>query len=270
MMLIEAMVALGIAAVAQAPSGVNSNTVGGMQASSIWELVVKGGPMMVPILLCSMIALTIVIERAVSLRRSRVIPPGFLDGLKRALEGDRGREAGLEHCRADGSPVATVFEAAIRRLHEPLDLLERHIQEAGERVVIRLRRFLRALSVIASIAPLMGLLGTIFGMINAFQTVAGSGEALGRTELLAEGIYEALITTAAGLLVAIPVLIAYHWISAKIDGLVVQIDEMTVAFVEDHALVHSAKFKHSLVAPDTRGNGAKPDAASRTAAPAGV
>jgi len=81
----------------------------------------------------------------------------------------------------------------------------------------------------------MGLLGTIFGMIRAFQTVATSGEALGKTELLAEGIYEAMITTAAGLIVAIPALVCYHWLSAKVQGLVMDIDEMTVEFIEDLA-----------------------------------
>ena len=81
----------------------------------------------------------------------------------------------------------------------------------------------------------MGLLGTIFGMIKAFQTVATSGEALGKAELLATGIYEAMITTAAGLLVAIPTLIAYHWISAKIEALAIEMDRVTCEFVEEYA-----------------------------------
>ena len=132
-------------------------------------------------------------------------------------------------------PVANVCLAGLRRLGGSRELVERHIQEAGRREVIRLRRYLRVLSVIAAVTPLMGLLGTIFGMIRAFQTVATSGEALGKTELLAEGIYEAMITTAAGLLVAIPALIGYHWISARIEQLVAQMDQMTCEFVEDYA-----------------------------------
>lgn len=95
----------------------------------------------------------------------------------------------------------------------------------GDRLDFRLRKFLKLLSVIAGIAPLMGLLGTIFGMIRAFSTVASSAEAMGKTELLAKGIYEAMITTAAGLLVAIPVLIAYHLLSARVDRLMLQMDE---------------------------------------------
>jgi biopolymer transport protein ExbB len=92
---------------------------------------------------------------------------------------------------------------------------------------------MRVLSVIAAISPLMGLTGTIFGMIKAFQTVATSGDALGKTELLATGIYEAMITTAAGLLVAIPALILYHVISARVDRLVAELDETCIEFIDD-------------------------------------
>lgn len=203
---------------------------------SIWDFVVKGGPMMVPIGICSLVALTVIVERLVSLRRSNVIPDDFLSGLKKAMDGDDadGSKA-LAYCNDSDSPLAQVFGAAIKRLREPIELLEKHIAEAGERVVVKLRKYMRVLSVIASISPLMGLLGTVFGMITAFQTVAVSGEALGKTELLARGIYEALITTAAGLLVTIPAVVCYHWISSKIDGLVRDIDHMIVEFVEEHA-----------------------------------
>ena len=94
---------------------------------------------------------------------------------------------------------------------------------------------MRALSIIAAITPLLGLLGTIFGMIRAFQTVAMSGEALGKAELLAEGIYEAMVTTAAGLLVAIPAMICYHWLSARIERLASELDRAAVDFVATYA-----------------------------------
>ncbi|MBU0716937.1 MAG: MotA/TolQ/ExbB proton channel family protein [Planctomycetes bacterium] len=208
----------------------------GAQIQSVWDFVVKGGPMMIPIAICSLVALTVVIERLFSLRRRVVIPTGFLPGLQAALgSGSGDRESALAFCRADGSPTARVFATGIRRLGEPIELLEKHVQEAGEREVLKLRKFLRLLSVIAAISPLMGLLGTIFGMIKAFQTVAMSGEALGKAEMLAKGIYEAMITTAAGLLVAIPTLIAYHWISARIESLVVEIDQMSCEFIEEYA-----------------------------------
>ncbi len=218
--------------IAQAPTNRGGDPAGNaaVQIQSIWDFIVKGGPMMIPIVLCSFIALTVIIERLISLRRSVVIPPGFRPDLEQLL-GDR--DKALDYCNQNASPVAEIFAAAIKKTNHPIEVLDRSVKDAGRRVIIRLRKYLRALAVIASISPLMGLLGTIFGMINAFQTVASSGEALGKTELLAEGIYEAMITTAAGLLVAIPVLVAYHWIFSRTDGLVLDIDRMIVDFVDE-------------------------------------
>ena len=206
---------------------------------SLWELAVKGGPMMIPIGICSVIGLAVLAERTLRLTRRSVIPPTFLPGLESRLDehGSDRREA-IGYCVNDGSIIAQVFEAGVRSLDEPTDTVERRIQEAGERAAMRLRVRLRTLAVIASVTPLMGLLGTIFGMIQAFQTVATSGDALGNTELLAGGIYEAMITTAAGLLVAIPALLAHHWIAARIESRVVEIDRMTVDFVHKHAAPH--------------------------------
>lgn len=207
-----------------------------VEIESIWDFVTKGGPMMVPIGIASLVALAVLVERFVSLRRRKIIPPGFLPSLRSALnDGSGNTNRALEFCKANGSPVANVFAAGIKRLHEPVALLEKHIGDAGEREVFKLRKNVRVLSVIASVAPLLGLLGTIFGMITAFQTVAMSAEALGKTELLAKGIYEAMITTAAGLSVAIPALIGHHWVSAKIEHLVTEIDQMTVDFFEEFA-----------------------------------
>lgn len=224
-----ALLAIAQTAVAQAVAG-------GVKVQSIWDLAIKGGPVMIPIGLCSIVALTVIVERLVSLRKSRVLPGGFFSGLVERMEnnGSGDREKALEYCRSNASPVANMLAAGIKHLAGPVDVIEKRVQEAGEREVFKLRKYARLLSVIASIAPLLGLLGTTFGMITAFQTVAASGEALGKTELLAKGIYQAMITTAAGLMVAIPVLIAYHWISAKVDALVAEMDRRAVDFIEEH------------------------------------
>lgn len=207
-----------------------------VELQSVWDFLVKGGPMMVPIVVCSLVALSVMVERIISLRRSVIIPPDFLPNLKDALDRSGGDAAGaMDHCRRNGSPIARILEQGLRRLGEPVELLERHIAEAGRREVLKLRKFSRLLSVVAAITPLMGLLGTIFGMIAAFQTVAASGEALGKTELLAGGIYQAMITTAAGLCVAIPALIGFHWMSARVDSLVLDMDHITADFVEQFA-----------------------------------
>ncbi len=207
-----------------------------VQVHDVLDFVKKGGIMMIPIGLCSLVALSIIVERSISLRRGKIIPDSFLPGLRGLLkQRPRDTKRAVAYCRERPSPIANIFAAGIKKLDRSVDAAEKHIQEAGEREVLSLRRFLRGLAVIASIAPLLGLLGTILGMIRAFQTVALSADALGKTELLAEGIYEAMITTAAGLVVAIPVLVCYHWLSARIDRLVMDIDRMTVDFLDEYA-----------------------------------
>ncbi len=204
--------------------------------NTIWDFVVKGGPMMIPIFICSLFALGVFVERVSSLGKATIIPPDFLDGLHEIMRSPtRDRTAALAYCHDSKSPLGPILAAGIKRLNATPELMEKHVQDAGERSLLTLRKNVRVLTVIASICPLLGLLGTIFGMIDAFQTVAISGEALGKTELLAEGIYEAMITTAAGLLVAIPVLIGYHYLTARIDGLVSEMDRLTVDFLDEHA-----------------------------------
>jgi len=204
--------------------------------NTIWDFVVKGGPMMIPIFICSLFAFGVFVERLSSLGKTTIIPPDFLDGLHEIMRSPtRDRSAALAYCYDSKSPLGPILAAGIKRLDATPELMEKHVQDAGDRSLLTLRKNVRVLTVIASICPLLGLLGTIFGMIDAFQTVAISGEALGKTELLAEGIYEAMITTAAGLLVAIPVLIGYHYLSARIDGLVTEMDQLTVDFLDEHA-----------------------------------
>ncbi len=209
-------------------------TAQGSASTSLWELAKKGGPMMIPIGICSLVALGVVFERLVTLRRSNVIPGGFMKGLKKTLSATGGdREAALAYCNKSRSPIGRICAGGINRAGRTIETIEKRIMEAGEHEILRLRKYLRSLAVIASISPLLGLTGTIFGMIRAFQTVAFSGEALGKTEQLAEGIYEAMVTTAAGLLVAIPALIFYNLLSSKIDGLVAEMDRVSIEFAEE-------------------------------------
>ncbi len=235
------MTSLSAAVLAQA-SGPADPIPESVQVQNIMDFLQKGGIMMIPIGLCSLVALTVIIERLITLRRKSVIPPKFLPGLRKLMTGKPGNtEAALNYCRQNKSAIANVFAAGIRKIdRRSPEAVEKSIEDAGEREVLKLRKYLRALSVIASVTPLLGLLGTILGMIVAFQTVAISGEALGKTELLAEGIYQAMITTAAGLSIAIPVLICYHWISGKIEKLVADIDQMTVDFVDEFGDGHPA------------------------------
>jgi len=191
---------------------------------SLWGIITQGGYLMLPIAICSLILVAFVLERAISLRRGRVIPKPFV---KRFLEqlrsGELKRERALELCEENGSPVAEVFAGAVRKWGRPAVEVEQAIIDAGERVTNGLRRYLRVLNGVATVAPLMGLLGTVVGMIRAFNDIA-TASALGRPERLAEGISEALLTTAFGLSVAIPALIFYLFFVSRVDRLIIEID----------------------------------------------
>ncbi len=206
------------------------------QGSSVWEFVVKGGVMMIPIGACSLVMIAVLAERFMVLRKGNIIPSNFMKGLDRTLRApvateERRRDA-LHYCKSNASPIASICAAGIRRLSAPIEVIEKHLSAEGEHQVFHMRKHMRALAVVASIAPLLGLLGTILGMIRAFQTVAISGEALGKTEMLAGGIYEAMITTAAGLFVALPAIIGHHWVSAKVEHLAADMDRIAFDLVE--------------------------------------
>ncbi|MEK6644196.1 MAG: MotA/TolQ/ExbB proton channel family protein [Planctomycetota bacterium] len=201
-----------------------------LRVHSILDFVTKGGPTMLAIVACSLVALAVIVERLVMLRWRNVISPGLLAGLS-AVAGDR--EKALAFCKLDGSPAASLLSAAIRRRGESRDAIEKSVEEAGRRETVRLRHRMRVLGALPQVSTMLGLLGTIFGMIKTFQAVAASGQALGKTEMLAKGIFEAWTNTAAGLIVAIPVLIAYHALLGRIDMLVVELDRVAVDFVEE-------------------------------------
>lgn len=231
----------------------DAETAGGLQMQSVWDYVVKGGILMIPIGICSLLTVTLITERLTSLRRQRIVPKAFLPALKKSIKEDGfDRKKLLTVCKKYRSPAANVMTMAIKRLGMPLEVIERHIEESGMREQLKLRRFLRGLSVIAAVSPLLGLLGTIFGMIEAFQTVADSGDAMGQAEMLATGIYQAMVTTAAGLIVAIPALLGYHFIAARVDRLVVEMDSVAAEFIEeliDHHLNSSATSTLGAPAP---------------------
>lgn len=196
---------------------------------TVWDLTLKGGVLMIPLAAASLVALAVVIERSLSLRRAAIIPP---DELAEAQRLQRSGAGALAYCEKRSSPLAALLTAALKHWAAAPQRREQVIHQAGGRVLFKLRKNLRVLGLIAAIAPLLGLLGTIFGMIRAFSTVAKSAEALGKTELLATGIYEAMVTTAAGLLVAIPTLVAHHLLSGRIERLMAELDEAVAKFLD--------------------------------------
>ena len=193
---------------------------------SLLEIMRKGGILMYPIALCSVIMVAFAFERLVSLRGGRVIPKPFVTRiLQQIRDGQLERDQALLLCEESRSPVAEVFAGAIRKWGRPAVEVEQGILDAGERAAYGLRRYLRAFNTVYTVSPLLGLLGTVTGMIRAFNAVAVS-DALGRPELLANGISEALLTTAAGLTVAIPALLLYLYFTSRVDRLVVEMDSL--------------------------------------------
>lgn len=193
---------------------------------NLLQIIYAGGPMMVPIIACSFLLCVFVLERLVMLRRGRVIPRPFVKRfLEQLREGQLDQESALELCQENKSPISTIFAGALRRWGKPAVEVEQAILDEGERVANGLRRYLRLFNGISTLSPLLGLLGTVYGMIHSFNSIA-SASGMGKPELLAAGIGEALITTAGGLTVAIPALIAYLFFVGKVDGMVVELDSL--------------------------------------------
>jgi len=192
--------------------------------TSLWDALLAGGPLVLPIVVCSFTLLLVVFERTLSLRRRRVAPRLFVERfLLKVSEGALDRQQALQLCEDNASLIAGVFAAALRKWGKPAVEVEQAVLDEGERAASEMRRYLRVINGVATVCPLFGLLGTVWGMIEAFNAIATSN-AMGRAELLAGGISGALLSTAAGLGVAIPALIGYLFFVGRVDMLVMEID----------------------------------------------
>lgn len=207
----------------------------------MYELIVEGGWLMLPIILCSIIALAIVVERFWSLQRKRICP-GHLVGQiwswAKNDELDATRISGLR----SSSPLGRILAAGLMNMHHDRDIMKESIEETGRHVVAELERFLTTLGTIASIAPLLGLLGTVIGMIKVFTAITTVG--VGNPGVLAGGISEALLTTAAGLSVAIPSLMFYRYFRARVDQLVIDMEQESLKLV---AVIHGDREMDEVV-----------------------
>jgi biopolymer transport protein ExbB len=191
---------------------------------SLLDMFVAGGPIMAPLGLASFFLVLITFERLIMLRRGKVVPRLFVQRfLLQLREGALDRGEALERCEEESSHVARVFAAAIRKWGKPAVEVEQAVLDEGERVANVLRLYLRVINGISTVSPLLGLSGTVWGMMNAFNTIA-SNSATGRSEMLAGGISLALVSTATGLMVAIPAMVLYLYFIGRVDGLVMEID----------------------------------------------
>lgn len=195
----------------------------------MWELVKAGGWVMLPIILCSIAAVGIVAERLWILRPQRVAPADLLAQVWQWIQKKKLNTQKLKELR-EHSPLGQVLAAGLANSRHGREVMKECIEEAAARVVHDLERYLNALGTIAGITPLLGLLGTVLGMIEIFSSFMGSGMA--NAPLLAGGIAKALITTAAGLIVAIPALFFHRYLQRRVDELVVGMEQEAVKLVE--------------------------------------
>ena len=195
----------------------------------MWELVRAGGPFMAPIILCSIAAVGILLERLWTLQRKRVLPEELIKKLSSFAEGGQVTPKFIDALEKN-SPLGRVLAAALANRDRGREIMMERVQDTGRHVVHELERFLNTLGTIASISPLLGLLGTVTGIIRAFNAVMLGG--MGDPRLLAGGISEALITTASGLAVAIPSFIAYRYLRGKVERIVIDMEKIAVTFAD--------------------------------------
>ncbi|MCG3176328.1 MAG: hypothetical protein MOGMAGMI_01277 [Candidatus Omnitrophica bacterium] len=191
----------------------------------MWELMQKGGPIMWPILLCSVFAFAIVIERLVSLRREQIDTRAFMEQISRSLKRNKVMEA-LELCDRTNGPIAKILKAGILKHDRPRQEVREAIEDAAVHEVPRLERNLPVLATIAHVSPLLGLLGTVTGMVEAFQVIQAKASSVNPVNPgdLAGGIWEALLTTVFGLCVAIPTFVTYNYLVSRVDGFVLDME----------------------------------------------
>jgi biopolymer transport protein ExbB len=195
----------------------------------MFDLIVKGGIFMYPIIFCSIVALAIFLERLWVLRRKHIIPLDFIDNVEGLLKKQKLSEA-VFLCQNDMSSIAKIFLAGLRSTQKGMWLVKEAIEERGSREATILEKNVDILSTIANLTPLLGLLGTVSGMIKTFNAISVQG--IGNPAPLAGGIAEALITTATGLCIAIPTLVCYRFLKDKASALIFEMEENSIRLVE--------------------------------------
>jgi biopolymer transport protein ExbB len=195
----------------------------------MFEIIKAGGIVMVPIILCSILAVAIILERFWTLREQRVVPIELTDKVWQWVE-NRSLSDQQVLALKQHSPLGSILAAGLGARHRDRAVMIQAIEDAGRHVAHDLERYLNMLGTIAAVTPLLGLLGTVTGMIRTFEAITNAG--IGNPTAMAGGIAEALLTTAAGLLVAIPALVAYRYLRGRVDGLVIQMEKESIKLVQ--------------------------------------
>jgi len=204
--------------------------VGGQETLSMMDLLLKGGYMLIPILILSLMAVYIFVERILTIRKASQTPGQFIDNIKKlVLDGDISGATLL--CTQTETPISKMIEKGIARIGNPLKNIEVSIENVGKIEIYKLEKNLSLLATISGVAPMMGFLGTVTGMIQAFMAIAQE-EGSVSPKLLSEGIYEAMITTAAGLIVGIVAYLGYNYLVTRVQKLIHKMEYNSIDFID--------------------------------------
>ena len=211
----------------------------GAKGRSLLDLLKAGGTIMYPLVLCSLLGVTFALLRGLEYRQRVLFPESFFEGLKEKISGQGSSPAkGVEYCddliENDRylAYSARMCCAGLKKIGEGAAEVEKAVETAGMMEVDRLKRGLRGMQVIIAVAPLLGLVGTVYGMIGAFQSMESAGVDIDKVEMLSKGIYEALVTTATGLTIAIPLLVIHHVLKNKVDVLAEDFNGLALQFMD--------------------------------------
>jgi len=195
----------------------------------MWEIVRAGGPLIWPIILCSIAAAAIVLERLWTLQDRRVLPRELTQKVWQLIESNQINDKVIQALEQN-SPLGRVLAAGLANRHRTREVMMERLEDTGRHVIHELERFINTLGTIAAVSPLLGLLGTVIGIIRAFNAIQAGG--MGDPRALSGGIGEALVATAAGLIVAIPALLAHRALRSKIDGIVIAIEKDAIRLAD--------------------------------------
>jgi biopolymer transport protein ExbB len=213
-------------------------------AKEMWEIVQAGGPLMWPIILCSIVAAAIVLERLWTLQDRRVLPRDLTQKVWKLVEANQINDKVIVALEQN-SPLGKLLAAGLANRHRPREILMERLEDTGRHVVYELERYLNTLGTIAGVSPLLGLLGTVTGIIKAFNAINAGGA--GDPRMLSGGIAEALVATAAGLCVAIPSLIAYRYLRGRVDRIVVEMEKNALRLADAvESVGRAARDPHGL------------------------
>lgn len=215
---------------AQIVTGSESAATTADQSISMWSLVMAGGPLMIPLAICSVIAIYIFVERLLTVNKANVSSDAFMGRVKElVLRGDINGAKVL--CAQHDTPVARMIEKGVSRIGSPLKTIEASIENVGKIEVFRLEKNLSVLATIAGAAPMIGFLGTVIGMVGAFIAIAQE-EGSVSPKLLADGIYTAMVTTVAGLVVGIIAYLGYNYLVTRVSKVIHKMEYSSIEFID--------------------------------------